>query len=386
MGAWLACAAAASLRVDCQGVGRRNGDDAALLFTGFPGFIGVRLLPRLLQLRPGTRVVCLVQERFAELAQQQIREIETRHPATRGRIQTLAGDITEPGLGLEAAAARALRRELVGCYHLAAVYDLAVKREIAMKINVAGTQHVLDFLAEARHFEKLDYVSTAYVSGTATGTFRESDLTIGQSFKNFYEETKYLAEVAVVKSGIPATIYRPGIVVGDSKTGETAKFDGPYFVLAAMEKLPSPGAFLRIGDGSHPVNVVPVDFVIEALARLSASPLSRAKTYHLTDPNPLSALEMAQLFAKILKKSFAFVPVPLVVAKTLLAPTPVQRLLGLPVQALDYFDNPCCYEATEATRDLAGFGIACPRFDAYAPRLVEFYRARRNQVRRGAMI
>lgn len=360
--------------------------DAAILFTGYPGFLGARLLPRLLELRPGTRAACLVQPRFAELAARQLREIEARHPAARGRIETIAGDITTPGLGLESGTAQALRQQLVGCFHLAAVYDLAVRREVGLRINVKGTRHVLEFVSEARGFEKLDYVSTAYVSGTAAGIFRETDLAVGQSFKNHYEETKYLAEVEVVRSGVPATIYRPGIVVGDSRTGETAKFDGPYFVLGAMEKLPSPGVFLRIGGGVKPVNLVPVDFVIEALARLSASPESKGKTYHLTDPSPLAAIEIARLFARILGKRFVFAPLPLFAAKALLAAPPLQRLLGLPVQALDYFDNPCGYDAALATRDLEAMGVRCPRFGEYAQRLVEFYREHRHDVRRQAMI
>lgn len=360
--------------------------DAAILFTGFPGFIGARLLPRILELRPETRIACLVQERFAELARQQIHEIETRHPESRGRLQTVYGDITQAGLGLESSAAKALRDDLVGCFHLAAVYDLAVTRELGFKINVLGTQHVLEFLAEARRLERLDYVSTAYVSGTATGTFRENDLALGQSFKNHYEETKYLAEVEVVKSGIPRTVYRPGIVVGDSKTGETAKFDGPYFLLTAFEKLPSPGVFIRIGAGANAVNLVPVDFVIEALARLSATPASRGKTYNLTDPSPLPALEIAGLLARGLGKRFAFVPVPLGVAKAFLAAGPLQRYFGLPVQSLDYFDHPCRYDSTEATRDLQAFGLVCPRLPEYVDRLIAFYQAKRGEMRRQAMI
>ena len=360
--------------------------DAAILFTGFPGFIGARLLPRILELRPETRIACLVQERFAELARQQIHEIEARHPEARGRLQTVYGDITEAGLGLESSAAKALRDDLVGCFHLAAVYDLAVSRELGFKINVLGTRHVLEFLAEARRLERLDYVSTAYVSGTATGTFRENDLAVAQSFKNHYEETKYLAEVEVVRSGLPRTIYRPGIVVGDSRTGETAKFDGPYFLLTAFEKLPSPGVFIRIGAGANSVNLVPVDFVIEALARLSASPASLGKTYHLTDPNPLPALEIAKLLARGLGKRFVFLPVPLRVAKAFLGLAPLQRFFGLPAQALDYFDHPCRYDSTEATRDLAAFGIPCPRLPEYVDVLIAFYKAQRHQVRRKAMI
>lgn len=358
----------------------------AVLFTGFPGFIGARLLPRLLELRPETRVACLVQPRFVALAESQVAEIERLHAHTRGRIQIVPGDITEPGLGIEPGAARALKRELVGAYHLAAVYDLAVKRPVGERINVLGTRHVLEALADAPRFRKLDYVSTAYVSGTFRGTFREADLDVGQAFKNHYEETKYLAEALVIKSGLPVTVYRPGVVVGDSRTGETAKFDGPYFVLAAMQRLPSPGLFLRIGRGANPANLVPIDFVIEALARLSASPASRGKTYHLTDPEPLSVLEIARLFAGLLGKRFAFVPVPLGVARALVGNPLAQAFLGMPRESLDYFDNPCRYDTTEATRDLQEQGIRCPRFSDYAPALVAFYKKMRGEVRREAMI
>ena len=115
---------------------------------------------------------------------------------------------------------------MTGCFHLAAVYDLAVARDVGMRINVEGTKNVLEFLAGASGLKRLDYVSTAYVSGTAVGTYRETDLDVGQSFKNHYEETKFLAEVAVKESGLPAAIYRPGIVVGrlaDGGDGEVRR-------------------------------------------------------------------------------------------------------------------------------------------------------------------
>jgi thioester reductase-like protein len=364
----------------------RKKDAPGILFTGFPGFIGARLIPRLIELRPGAVFHCLVQPRFLDLAQSQIRDIEKKHKHAKGHIEIVVGDITQQGLGLEAPTARELHAHLVGAYHLAAVYDLAVERQLGRKINVEGTRNVLEFLGEAKHFEKLDYVSTAYVSGSHTGVFRETDLDVGQGFKNHYEETKFQAELEVVRSKLPFTTYRPGIVVGDSKTGETAKFDGPYYALAAMERLPSPGAFIRIGTGGTPVNVVPVDFVIEAMAQLSASAVSKGKTYHLTGHEPPSSLEIAQVFAKLIGKSFVFVPVPAMVARTLLGPRPVQRFLGLPVQSLDYFDNPCQYDASQATKDLARLGVACPRFADYAPKLVEFWKQKKSEVRRTAMI
>src|SRR5262245_16907282 len=202
-----------------------------VLFTGFPGFIGMRLLPRLMELAPGARFRCLVQSRFLDAAREGIAQIESAHPQARGRIDVVTGDITVPGLGLAADEARALRGGLTAAHHLAAVYDLAVTRELGLKVNLDGTRNVLRFLSECPRLERLHYVSTCYVSGTATGIFRETDLDMGQSFKNHYEETKFLAEVEVARAGLPVTIYRPSIVVGDSRTGETGKFDGPYFTL-----------------------------------------------------------------------------------------------------------------------------------------------------------
>jgi thioester reductase-like protein len=357
-----------------------------VLFTGFPGFIGARLLPRLLELQPKARYVCLVQERFLPAARDSISQIEAAHPGLAGRIDTVVGDITSPELGIEPDRARALRESLTSAFHLAAVYDLAVKRDLALRINVEGTRNVLQFLSGAPRLQRLHYVSTCYVSGRAPGIFRESDLDVGQAFRNYYEETKYLAEVEVVRSGLPTTTYRPGIVVGDSRTGETGKFDGPYFTMAAMERVPSPGVFPRIGSGRAPANLVPVDFVVEAMARLSSVAQSLGQTYQLTDPAPLSVSEVAKLIARALGKSFAYVPVPLVLARAMFTPGPVQRFFGMPVQTLDYFAHQCRYDTTNAARDLGALGVRCPSLPDYIDRLVAFFRQRRGQVRQEAMV
>ncbi|PYQ03727.1 MAG: acyl-CoA reductase [Acidobacteria bacterium] len=358
----------------------------SVLLTGFPGFIGARLLPRLLELSPEEAFVCLVQERFLDVARRELDAIEARLPAARGRLATAVGDITQSGLMLSADDAVRLRRELTAAYHLAAVYDLAVSRELGTRVNVEGTRNVLAFLAEATHLERLHYVSTAYVAGSATGVFRESDLDVGQGFKNHYEETKFLAEVEVVRSGVPAAVYRPSVVVGDSRTGETGKFDGPYFTLTAMEKVPSPGVFVRIGSGKNPVNLVPVDFVVEALARLSTQRGTGRNTYHLTDPHPLAVIEVERMFARALGKSFAYVPVPKGLAKAVFGLGPVERHFGMPAQSLDYFDHPLRFDTTEAGRALAALGLECPRLPDYADRLVSFYLQKRGAVRREAMV
>lgn len=357
-----------------------------VLFTGFPGFIGARLIPRLLELRPDTAFHCLVQEKFLDLARSSVEKLAETNPGTKGRIELVVGDITAPGLGIGETEARLLHRKLTGCYHLAAVYDLATPREVGMRINVEGTRNVLGFLEECPHLQRFDYVSTAYVSGTAVGTYRETDLDVGQSFKNYYEETKFLAEEAVKGSALPTATYRPAIVVGDSKTGETAKFDGPYFALNAMRALPSPGIFVRVGSGTAPVNLVPVDFVLEAMAQLSSWDGSVGKTYHLTDPHPLSAYEIEELFAKALGKQFLYVPVPTVLAKLLFSPPPVQDYFKMPAVTVEYFDHPVKYDNAQAAADLAPFGVSCPRFTDYAQNLVAFYRRHVEKITRGAMI
>lgn len=355
------------------------------LFTGFPGFIGMRLLPRILELQPDSVVACLVQDKFLGQAKGGVEQLARSHPHTRDRIELLIGDITLPGLGIEASKAATLKRSLFQAWHLAAVYDLAVTREVGRRVNLEGTRNVLEFVSSAARFDRLQYVSTAYVSGTARGVFRETDLDVGQGFKNHYEETKFQAELEVVRSRVPATSYRPGVVVGDSRSGETGKLDGPYLVLRLMDQLPSPGVFFRVGTGSGTVNVVPIDFVVEAMARLAATPASLGRTYHLCDPQPHSPVELAEMFARALGRRFLFVPVPLGLARACLAPAAVQRVLGMPREVLDYFHDPVRHDTSQASRDLGALGVECPRLADYLPRLVDFYRSHRDAVRREAM-
>lgn len=358
----------------------------AILFTGFPGFIGMRLLPRILELSPGARVACLVQPKFAETARVSAAALEAAHPHVRGCIELVAGDITQPGLGLEPSRARELRHELWQCYHLAAAYDLAVSSAVGTRVNVDGTRRVLELCASAPGFDRLQYVSTAYVSGRVRGVFRETDLDVGQGFKNHYERTKFLAELEVARSGVPATIYRPGVVVGDSKTGETAKFDGPYLVLRLMDRLPSPGVFFRVGSGEGGINIVPIDFVIEAIARLAALPHGRGRTYHLCDPHPKTSAELARMFARATGRRFVFVPVPVRLARACFVPGAVQRYFAIPPQAIDYFDDRARHDTTQAARDLSGVGLSCPKLEGYLERLVGFYREHRDGVRVSAMV
>src|SRR5215212_3567628 len=239
-------------------------------FTGFPGFIGKRLVARLLADDPELRIAALVESNMVDRARSAAADL-----AGGDRIEVLEGDIGDRKLGISKQDRDRLKSETTVAFHLAAIYNLAVPLKIAQRVNVDGTGNVLEFCAGCKQLSRLNYVSTAYVAGERHGVVYEHELILGQGFKNHYESTKFQAEVWVQEmlDRVPTTIYRPAIVVGDSKTGETQKFDGPYYMLrvisvAEQRHLPIP----QFGRAEAPFNVVPVDFVVDALMAASAQP------------------------------------------------------------------------------------------------------------------
>ena len=347
-----------------------------IFFTGFPGFLGRELLPRVLERRAGAEAVCLVQEKFAPAARAAAEELARAYPRTGGRIRLVTGDITRSDLGMEAGA---LAREVVEIHHLAAVYDLGVAREVALRVNVDGTRHMLDLAERCPALERFHYVSTCYVSGRHPGVFTEDDLEVRQRFNNHHEETKYLAELDVrarMRAGLPVTVYRPAITVGDSVTGVTQKYDGPYFAIQWLVRQPGPLAVMpAVGDLTAEVNVVPRDFVVDAIAHLSGLARSLGRTYQLADPAPLSARALLEVLGRALGKRLLRVPLTVGLAKWAIERVPgVYRLLRMPSPIIDYFVHPTHYDTRNAQADLAGSGIACPPLASYVDRLVAFVR------------
>lgn len=349
-----------------------------ILFTGFPGFLGSELLPRVLRRQRDAIALCLVQPKFGELAKQRAQAIESRERTLRGRIHLVSGDITAPGLGLTGLPA--LSREVREIFHLAAVYDLSVKRELGLKVNVEGTRQMLDFAAACKKLERFQYVSTCYVSGRYAGIYRETDLDKGQEFNNYYEETKFLAEVDVqarMKQGLPATIYRPAVVVGDSKTGDTQKYDGPYFAMRWLLKQPGIALMPVVGDTHRTrLNLVPRDFVIAAIDALAGLPAAAGKVYQLADPEPLTIAEVIDAIAKASGRVVVKLPLPVTVAKRAIDHVPgVYRLMKIPSASIDYFVHPTFYDTTNTQADLGPLGISVPPLRSYLPHLVDFMKA-----------
>ena len=350
-----------------------------VLVTGFPGFLGSALLPHVLARLADHDAVCLVQARFAGEARRRLTELEAAHPHVRGRVRLVEGDITRPGLGL--ADERSLHATAREIHHLAAVYDLSVPPDVATRVNVDGTRHVLDVAERCTGLVRLHYVSTCYVSGRHPGVFRERDLDVGQTFNNAYEATKHRAEVEVrarMDAGLPATVYRPAIVVGDSATGATQKFDGPYHAIRWLLRQHRRVAVMPVvGDATATqLNVVPRDFVIGAMAHLAGLDVSLGRTYHLADPAPLTVDAFLRVVAAATGQHVVRVPLPAALAKALIDRVPgVSRVMRIPSSTIDYFTHPTRYDTANASSDLAGSGIRCPRFTQYADALVRFARA-----------
>jgi thioester reductase-like protein len=342
--------------------------DRTLLLTGYPGFLAGRLVPGLLAADPELRIVALVQPSLVARA---------RALAPPPRVEIVAGDITDRRLGLTDLAYDRLARSVSVVYHLAALYDLAVGAEPAERVNVGGTQHVLDFCRSATALQRHHYVSTAYVAGLRSGRVLESELAEGQTFKNHYESTKFAAEVLVRASmdDLPTTVYRPAIVVGDSRTGETPKFDGPYFLLRALAAPLGP-VRMQVGHGEAPFNVVPVDFVIDALVAGAQDPEAAGRTLHLVDPEPITTVAMLRMLAEAYDGRAPNLRLPPALVDAALRLAPVRRLMGgIPHESIRYANHPVSFDVTQAAEVLGRQGLRCPPFRDYVEPMVAFFRA-----------
>jgi thioester reductase-like protein len=339
-----------------------------LFVTGFPGFIGKKLVQALLEDDPAAQVVCLVEPRMEEAARK----------AADKRVEILAGDITDRRLGLAPDDYERLTAETTAVFHLAAIYNLAVPFDVAQKVNVEGTGHIVEFCQNCERLQRHNYVSTAYVAGTRKGVVYEHELIMGQWFKNHYESTKFQAEVWVRESmdKVPTAIYRPAIVVGDSDSGETQKFDGPYYMLRAIAVSMKRGwPIAKYGKSAAPFNVVPVDFVVNGLMAGSKDDKAIGETFHLVDPEPVSSGDVFTLLSELYANKKPSYTVPARPVALALRAKPIQKMFdGIPAESIQYLNHPVRYDARRAADLLERSGLRLPRFPEYAETMVQFFR------------
>lgn len=343
-----------------------------IFLTGFPGFIASRLIERLAH--PETQFFLLVQPHLVDRAMSELEEIAEATNTPVESFVIVEGDITLPKLGISDADLDTIRYETTDVFHLAAAYDLSVSKDTAFSVNLQGTRNVNDLACSIKNLRRYNYVSTCYVAGKREGVILETELEHKAGFRNYYEETKYLAELEVesLKSHLPVTIFRPSVVVGDSQTGETSKYDGIYYLIKYLRKAPALLRVVNVGNKDVRLNLVPIDFVVEGLAELSRDPRAVRKTIALADPNPLTTAQLFDTIAMELSgRRSEFRPAPKLVEWFLslrLSPP----LTGLPSDGVPYFFISQTYDTSVADELLAPHDIKCPPFGEYVGNLLDF--------------
>ncbi|MFB9904994.1 SDR family oxidoreductase [Allokutzneria oryzae] len=352
------------------------------LVTGATGFLGVRLVERLLGRAACERVFVLVRPG----SRTKLDELAQRWPQPE-RVLPLLGDLGAPGLGLSAEdRARLTRVDHV--VHLGASYDLTASEATATAANVDGTRHVVELAASLPGPPKLHHVSSVAVAGNHRGVFTENDFDLGQRFGSAYHATKFAAERVVrEQDGVPWQVYRPAAVVGDSRTGEMDKIDGPYYffgALAGISRLPAALPLVATDLGS--TNLVPVDWVVEALDRLVHQDFEPGRTFHLTAPRSQPLSEVYNALADAAGAPRIAVTAPGVVPVRALAGLgglpgvrTVLSRLGVPPEVLPHMTFSATFDRSNT--DSALGDLRQPEFGEYAGLLWRYWQRRMDPDR-----
>ena len=339
--------------------------------TGYPGFIGKRLVKHIAEQAPHGRIYLLVQTKFLKEATQYARGIKG------APIEILTGDVADMHLGLSGEEYERLCDEVTQIFHLAAISYLGMPRSAARRVNVDGTRNVLELASDCKHLKRLNHFSTCYVSGDRVGVIAEDELERGQRFRNAYEETKFEAEklVQAATPRLPITIFRPATVVGDSITGEIDRFDGPYYLGMLLVLSPLAIPLPLPGNGVAPLNVVPVDFVLKAVWAISRNANAVGRTVHLVDPNPMSARRVYERIAEKANKRLPRFNVPVRAADLFLRLPGLDKVARSQRAAINYVNHLALYSCHYTLELLEGTGVRCPPLSTYLDKLVDFAQA-----------
>jgi len=352
--------------------------------TGGTGFIGRFLVDKLLA-RGGT-VYVLVREQ----SQGKLELLRERWGADEGRVKAVVGDLTSPDLGIDAKTMKSLKGNIDHFFHLAAVYDMGADEESQQATNIEGTRSAVS-AAEAMAAKCFHHVSSIAAAGLFKGTFREDMFAEAEKLDHPYLKTKHESEKVVRDScKVPFRIYRPGMVIGHSETGEMDKVDGPYYFFKLIQKVRHalPQWVPTIGVEGGYLNIVPVDFVVNALDHIAHLEGEDGNCFHLVDPNPRKVGEILNIFAeaghaprmamRIDSRMFGFIP-PFI-RQSLKNLPPVKRLtsavlddLGIPPSVLSFINYPTKFDARETERVLKGTGVEVPRLEDYAATIWDFW-------------
>ena len=353
--------------------------------TGGTGFIGKRLIAKLLK-RADSRVFVLVRDASPE----RMAPLYEYWDCDAKRVTPVVGDLTQELLGVSAADRRKIGKRTTHFFHLAAIYDLAADAESQIRVNVEGTRNAVRF-AEAIGAGHFHHVSSIAAAGMFEGVFREDMFDEAEGLDHPYFKTKHDSEGIVrTECRVPFRIYRPGIVVGDSRTGEMDKIDGPYYFFKLLQKLRRllPPWMPAIGLEGGRINLVPVDYVVNAIDHIAHRKGENGKCFHLVDPSPRRVGDVLNIFARAghapqmsLRVNAALLGfIPVYLRKMVMGVAPMRRLrgaimndLGLPQDVLRFVNYPTRFDDRETRRALKGSGISVPKLEDYAWRLWDYW-------------
>ncbi|MEK8031614.1 SDR family oxidoreductase [Ideonella sp. DXS29W] len=354
--------------------------------TGATGFIGKRLVKKLLG-RRGSTVYFLIRPG----SEGKVAGLLEDWGVSKSRAIAVSGDLTEKKLGVATDVIKQLKGQIDAVYHLAAVYDLSADEESQVQVNIEGTRNVVEF-AKAIDAGHLHHVSSIAAAGLYEGVFREDMFEEAEGLDHPYFMTKHESEKIVRKEcKVPWTVYRPAMVVGDSTTGEMDKIDGPYYFFKLIQRMRQvlPPWMPAVGLEGGRVNIVPVDFVVNALDHISHSKAAvKGACFHLVDPVGYRVGDVLDIFSKAAHapKMNLFINaallgfIPKSVKKGMMALAPVRRVrnavmkdLGLPEDIMSFINYPTRFDCRDTQAALKGSGIECPKLDDYAWRLWDYW-------------
>ncbi|QDQ28450.1 SDR family oxidoreductase [Chitinimonas arctica] len=353
--------------------------------TGATGFIGNNLVQTLLQKRKG-KIYALVRKESLE----KFDTIKARWGKDADRVIAVVGELGKPKLGISAKDIAELKGKIKHFFHLAALYDLTATAEQQLEANVNGTRHAVQ-LAEAVEAGIFHHTSSIASAGLYEGVFSEDMFEEAGKLNHPYFRTKHDSEAIVRKEcKRPWRVYRPGIVVGSSKTGEIDKIDGPYYFFKVLQKMRKilPPWMPAIGIDGGRINIVPVDYVVEAMDHIAHLAGHNGECFHLTDPDAKRVGEVLAIFAeaahapkltvRLNPAIFGFVPS--MIRQAISSLTPVRRVrdavmkdLGLPSDIMNFVSYPTRFDSRQTQKLLAGSDIKLPPLEDYAWKLWDYW-------------
>jgi len=350
------------------------------LLTGFPANeLARRVLPRLLELEPETEVIALVPERFLDRAEEWLSAL----PASqRQRTSTLVGDVAALDLGLSGAEYLELAGKLHAIHHCATVTYSGAPFEMAERVNVGGTYEVLELAGHARQLERVVHWSSIAATGDRGGTVNEDELV--QPRSNALAQTRYRAEKLVESARakkLPITLLRTAMLVGDSRTGRLARIEGAHLLISALLNAPRDVPVLRPAHADAKLQVVPIDYAVEAGLAIARAADTIGHNYHVIDPAAPTLDEALVAIAEILGKPHPRGGLPAGLTQAMMRLPVVDRLVHAQRALLDELGREVRYDDSNAHPVLRRNGLACPAFGSYVGKLVAHVERERKSDR-----